>query len=246
MRLHVIQHVPFEGAGAVSRWANSRGFELTSSLALTEEYPACDEIDFLVVMGGPMDADDEVASPWLHAEKHFVVECIAAGHPVLGVCLGAQILAEVIGGRVRRNPEREIGWYPVEKTAEGAAELLFSSWPDSLVVGQWHGDTFDLPTGLESCYSSEAATNQAFVFDRRVVGVQFHLEWTEPGLDELLGKCAGDLRERGVWVMSADEILDEAPERIAAAQPWLYSLLDGMMAESDRLSQVGTGRDAAS
>jgi GMP synthase-like glutamine amidotransferase len=246
MRLHVVQHVPFEHPGLIAEWARARGFEITSALALKEEYPAAADVDFLAVMGGPMDADDENASPWLHAEKHFVVECVAAGIPVLGVCLGAQILAEVIGGEVKRNPEREIGWFPVTKTAEGFAEPLFATWPESLVVGQWHGDTFDLPTGLESSFSSEAAANQAFVFDRRVVGVQFHLEWTQSGLAELIARCNADLEQRSVWVMSGSEILDEAPERISASTPWLYSLLDGMVAESDRLAKTGSERDSTS
>lgn len=231
MRVHVIQHVEFEGPGKIGEWAAARGYEVTTTLALTEEYPRCEHIDFLVVMGGPMDADDEVASPWLHAEKHFVVECIAAGHPVLGVCLGAQILAEVLGGKVRRNPNKEIGWYAVEKTSFGALEPLFAHWPDALVVGQWHGDTFDLPGSLEPLYSSEAASNQAFVFDHRVVGLQFHIEWTAEGLSALLEACGSELEQRSQFVQSATEIEDEAPERLSATDELLYELLDGMVAE---------------
>ena len=228
MRLHVIQHVPFEGPALIAQWAAERGHELTSSLALTEEYPSIDELDFVVVMGGPMDADDEVASPWLHAEKHFLVEAIAAGKLVLGVCLGAQIVAEVLGGTVKRNPEREIGWFSVELTPSGRAEPLFAELPDTMVVGQWHGDTFDLPAALEPLMSSEACRNQAFVFDGRVVGLQFHLEWTQESLDLLIDECAGELGLRDRWVMSAQEIMDEAPERIEAGRITLFSVLDAM------------------
>jgi GMP synthase-like glutamine amidotransferase len=232
MRLHVIQHVDFEGPALIAEWAEARGHELTACLALTEEYPTCEEIDFLVVMGGPMDADDETKSPWLHAEKHYIAECVAAGHAVLGVCLGAQIIAEVLGGTVKRNPEREIGWYTVEKTEEGGVEPLFAGWPETLVVGQWHGDTFDLPAGLEPVYSSEACVNQAFVFDRRAVGLQFHIEWTEPSLAGLVDHCRDELTGGALWVMSESEIVDEAPERIVANREWLFSLLDALMAES--------------
>ena len=112
MRVHVIRQVPFEGPAAIAEWAAERGHEVTESLALLEEFPDPADVDFLVLMGGPMAADDEAANPWLHAEKRFAAAVIAAGRPVLGVCLGAQILAEVIGGTVRRNDVAEIGWYP--------------------------------------------------------------------------------------------------------------------------------------
>ena len=237
MRLHVIQHVTFETPALVSVWAAERGYELTTSLAPAEEYLTCDQIDFLVVLGGPMDADDEVASPWLHAEKHFIAECISAGHAVLGVCLGAQIIAEVLGGKVRRNPDKEIGWYAVEKTLPGRDEPLFAEWPDSFVAGQWHGDTFDLPAGLKPLYSSEACANQAFVFDQRVVGLQFHLEWSEGSLGELVETCRDELTSGQMWVMSASEILDEAPDRVSHCQRLLGSLLDRMVAL--RLGEAG-------
>ena len=230
MRVHVVQHVTFETPALIADWAGEHGYELTMNLALTEEYPACEDIDFLVVLGGPMDADDEAASPWLHTEKHFIASCIATGHGVLGICLGAQIVAEVLGGRVRRNPEREIGWYSVCKTAVGESEQLFAEWPESLVVGQWHGDTFDLPEGLEPLYSSEACANQAFVFDRRVVGLQFHMEWSEESLAALVANCGSELTGGAMWVMSASEIIDEAPERIAANRALLTTMLDSMSA----------------
>lgn len=233
MRLHVIQHVPYEGPALIAQWAADRGHALTSGFALTEEYPSCDEVDVLVVMGGPMDADDETASPWLHAEKHYLAECIASGRGVLGICLGAQILAEVLGGRVRRNEYKEIGWYHVAKTAEGKIQGLLSSWPDGFVVGQWHGDTFDLPDGFEPLLSSEACTNQAFVFDDRVVGLQFHLEWTEESLADLIEACGAELEMQGLWTTSAIQIEDEAPERIADSRELLYSLLDALAAELD-------------
>ena len=231
MRLHVIEHVTFETPALIGEWARERGHELTSSVASSEEYPDCEEIDFLVVLGGPMDADDEVTNPWLHTEKHYIAQCIATGHIVLGVCLGAQIIAEVLGGRVRRNHEREIGWYAVHKTEFADSEPLFVGWPEYFVAGQWHGDTFDLPGGLEPLYSSEACANQAFVFDRRVVGLQFHLEWTEESLAQLVDACRAELNGGALWVMSASELVDEAPERIAANKELLFQLLDDMTAE---------------
>ena len=239
MRLHVIQHVPFEGPSLIAEWAAERGHELTSGLALTEEFPAIDDIDFLVVLGGPMAADDEVVSPWLHGEKHYIAEAIAAGKLVLGICLGAQIVAELIGGTVRRNREPEIGWYAVSRTQAGLEERLFAGLPETMVVGQWHGDTFDLPVGLEPLMSSEACVNQAFVFDGRVVGLQFHLEWTFESVAALLAACGDELVLGPQWVTSASQIEEEAPERVEASRAWLFMLLDAMALRGPGLAGLG-------
>jgi GMP synthase-like glutamine amidotransferase len=239
MRLHVIQHVTFEAAGAIADWADERGHAVTSGLALTEEFPAVSDIDFLILMGGPMAADDEAGNPWLVAEKRFAAEAIAGGKLVLGVCLGAQILAEVLGGVVRRNEHREIGWHAVGRTLAGRLEPLFSAWDEIVIVGQWHGDTFDLPAGIEPSWTSEACRNQAFVFDRRVVGLQFHLEWDEADVELLISKCASELAEGGPWVMGAEQIIKDAPGVIGECRELLFGLLDRMAATGVGLAADG-------
>jgi len=211
---------------------------MATVLASLEEYPSVEDVDLLVIMGGPMDADDEVASPWLRAEKHFIAAAIAAGHPVLGVCLGAQILAEVLGGTVLRMEYPEIGWYPVQRTPEGGDEPFFSAWNEPSVVGQWHGDTFELPAGIEPALSSEACRNQAFVFDGRVVGLQFHLEWTEQALADLVAECSGDLVGGGPYVMTAEQIAQGARLGIPAGAERLFALLDA-------LAGIETGQQGA-
>jgi GMP synthase-like glutamine amidotransferase len=230
MHLHAIQHVEFEGPGPLAEWAEERGHVLTSSMAPSGEFPACGSVDFLVILGGPMDADDETASPWLHAEKHFVADCITSGRVVLGICLGAQIIAEVLGGKITRNAEKEIGWYPITKGEFAADTRLFDVWPDALVAGHWHADTFSLPTGLRPVFSSEACRNQAFVFDHRVVGLQFHAEWTPQALADLVAACPDDLESPGRWIMSAEEIQGEAPKNVEADRRLFFSLLDRMVA----------------
>jgi GMP synthase-like glutamine amidotransferase len=228
MRIHIVQHVPFEGPGLIAEWAAEQGHDLDIGLAITESYPSPEVIDLLVVMGGPMDADDEIASPWLTAEKRFIAEAIAEGRLVLGICLGAQILAEVLGGRVKRAEQPEIGWYSVRLTGEGASEPLFDRWPDEVVVGHWHGDTFDLPLGLEPALSSEITPNQAFVFDDRVVGLQFHLEWDERTLNALISESADDLDDDGPTIMTAEEFAAGAAEHVPACRELLFGLLDDM------------------
>ena len=228
MRLHVIQHVDFEGPGLIFDWAQESGHSVSVSLALTEEFPALDEFDWLVSMGGPMDADDEVSNPWLRAEKRLIASSIEDGKLVLGVCLGAQIVAEAIGGRVRRNDEPEIGWFPVALTSEGAASRVFGVLPDEFTPASWHSDTFDLPLGVPAAASSEATPSQAFEFEDRVWGVQFHLEWDEPALERIIEHCADDIGV-GKYVQSAEEILGRE-DLFRDGRELLYELLDAMEA----------------
>lgn len=229
MRVHVIKHVPFEGPGSIAQWAASRFHTLTESYAPSEEPPALAPGDILCVMGGPMAADDEAASPWLVAEKLAIAAALDEGVSVLGVCLGAQILAHVIGGSVARNPQREIGWYPVCASMAATTDPVFSAFPAELVVGHWHGDTFTLPSGTDAVLSSDVTANQAFsALGGRAVGLQFHLEWTEQGLADLARECADELQTTEQTVSTAEELLRQAPERIPACADALFGVLDRM------------------
>ncbi len=219
MRIHVIRHAAFEGPGLIAEWAKAGGHSLGESSALTEEYPRFDEVDLVVVLGGPMAADDHEANPWLAAEKRYLNRAVSQGVHVLGVCLGAQILAEVAGGRVRRNVSPEIGWFPVRVTESATTGPVFSGFPDGLVVGHWHSDTFDLPPGAQPALSSEATPNQAFsLAGGRLVGLQFHLEWTAELLGRLIAECGDDLASGGRYVVSAAEMAAQAEQHVSACR----------------------------
>ena len=228
MRIHVVQHAEFEGPGLIAEWAAARGHELSCAFALTEQFPAPGAVDLLVVLGGPMGASDDAAYPWLTAEKRFIAETIAAGQPVLGICLGSQILAEVLGGSVRRNRTPEIGWFEVALSPEAADKPVLAAWPRAFTVGQWHGDTFEVPERVRVLASSDACDNQLFVFGHRTVGMQFHLEWDEAALATLISTCSDDLEAGDAYVMDAQRMRDEAPVRIAACRSLLFSLLDAL------------------
>jgi len=231
VRVHVIVHVPFEGPALIAEWAESRGHSVTGSLALTEEYPPIWDVDMLVVMGGPMAADDEANNPWLAAEKRYVFEALGSDTIVLGVCLGCQIVAEVAGGAVCRNECREVGWYPLALTDAGRLDPVFSAFPDGLVVGHWHGDTAVLPNGTQPALSSEACINQAFTLDGgRVVGMQFHLEWSVEALATLIEECGDEISVGGAYVDSSTSMAEQAPARIGACAEALFALLDRMSA----------------
>lgn len=231
MRIHAIKHVPFEGPGTIAEWAAVRGHVLTEQLALTEEFPSLESVDMLVVMGGPMAADDDRGNPWLVTERAYVAQAAEAGKLVIGVCLGAQIIAAALGGEVRRNPVREIGWFEVRHTDTAGADPVFSAFPEGLVVGHWHGDTFTLPVGVDAALANAATANQAFsAHGGRVVGLQFHLEWTARALADLAEQCADELAEGGEWVQSAESILAQATARLEPCREALFALLDRMTA----------------
>lgn len=226
MHIRVIQHVEFEQPGLIAEWAAERGHSLSVTRAWVDAFPPPAPHDLLVVLGGPMGAADDDVLPWLRPEKRFIAETIAAGGPILGVCLGAQIIATVIGGSVRRNRETEIGWYPVMPTPEARSSALFGDWPAEVVVGHWHGDTFELPNGMQPLLSSEHCRNQAFVFDEHVAGIQFHLEWTIPLLVGMVDACGDEFDQPGDAIMPASDLLGGLEVGQAECRELLFALLD--------------------
>lgn len=232
MRIRVIQHVEFERPGRIAEWAALRGHELLLTRAWADPFPVHDGADLLVVLGGPMGACDEAQHTWLGEEKRHIAEAISRDCPVLGVCLGAQILATIIGGSVTRNAQPEIGWFPVSRTAAADGVSLFAEWPETAMVGHWHGDMLVLPPESTPVLSSAACPNQAFVFRDRVVGVQFHLEWTDALMRDMVAKCAEDVATPGKWVMLADDLLSGEREFGEACRQLLFGLLDGLIARA--------------
>lgn len=184
-----------------------RGHLLTAThLYRAEELPPIDQLDWLIVMGGPMGVHDERQFPWLSREKSFIREAVESGKTVLGVCLGAQLIADALGAKVFKNEHREIGWFPIRRNAEAEGTVLGTVFPDSLEVFHWHGDTFELPSGASLLASSEACRNQGFVVDDRIVALQFHLETTPESAQALVDNCRREL-DGSRYVQSEDEIL---------------------------------------
>jgi GMP synthase (glutamine-hydrolysing) len=176
--LLVLQHIACEPPAAFEDELRSRGLEL-ERVELDEGDTLLDWRDFagLVAMGGPMGAYEEEAHPWLAAEKRAMREAAEAGHPVWGVCLGAQLLAGALGAHVYPGEAAEVGLLPVELTQAAASDPVFEGAPSSFPSLQWHGDTFELPDGATLLASSSAYRNQAFVY-KSAYGLQFHVEVT--------------------------------------------------------------------
>jgi GMP synthase-like glutamine amidotransferase len=227
MRVHCFQHVPYETLGFIETWCRSRGYELSITRWYAgEKPPDLTRIDMLIVLGGPMSVHDVSEHPWLVGEKEFLAQTIEADRPILGICLGAQLLAERLGASVRRMPHKEIGWFPIRRVdpAEPYARLL----PLEAPVFHWHGETFDIPVGAVRLAESDVCTNQAFVHRDRILALQFHLEMTWDGIKEIIGHVGGELVERPT-VQSAKEILSD-PDRYEATHPILAALLDRLAA----------------
>ncbi|HSI10585.1 MAG TPA: type 1 glutamine amidotransferase [Chthoniobacter sp.] len=224
MRIHSLEHQPEEGPAKIADWAAARGHTLSrTALYAAEPPPALETFDLLVIMGGGMNIYQHRDHPWLVEEKAFLRRAIDAGKPILGICLGAQLLADVLGGKVYQNPEKEIGWFPVTFTDRSG---LFAGFPETMNVMHWHGDTFDLPPGACLIGSSEGCPRQAFVWGDRVVGLQFHLEMGAVNVADLATVAAEDLTP-GRFVQSSAQ-LTETPADLPVAHSSLFTLLDAL------------------
>ena len=195
MHVLALRHAPLEGIGSIAAALDRHGIEVRQA-----SWPVDRPVDLaassgLILMGGPMSANDDL--PWIPHEIAAIREALQRGIPVLGICLGAQLIARALGARVYRNAEKEIGWSPLHWTPAAAADPLFHCFSDPEMVFQWHAETFDLPPGAEHLAYSGACRQQAFRAGANVYGIQFHLEVTPPIVEDWLRQDAacGHLRE---------------------------------------------------
>jgi GMP synthase-like glutamine amidotransferase len=228
MRLHYIQHVPFEGPANIGSWAEDQGWQISGTrLYGGEKLPGPDEFDWLVVMGGPMNIYEEKDYQWLAAEKRFIRKAVENDKIVLGICLGAQLIADVLGGRVVRNRHKEIGWYPVSLSPEGLASVPFKGFPNRFTAFHWHGDTFSLPPGAVMLAESEACPAQAFSANAgRVLALQFHLESSIESMRALIQNCSHELID-GEYIQGADAIL-QRKENFLSIHETMLRLFENM------------------
>lgn len=207
MKVHYLQHVPFEGLASIEPWAKSKDHALSATRFYNNEpLPKVEDIDSLVIMGGPMNIYEESKYPWLAQEKKFVEQAIEKEKIILGICLGSQLIADVLGAKVFQNPYKEIGWFPIELTSEAQTSQVFNVLPKQLTVFHWHGDTFELPSGATRMARSEGCENQAFIYGERVVALQFHLESTKGSVQKIIENCVDELVE-GRYIQKPEEML---------------------------------------
>ena len=221
-QIQVLQHVPFEGLGSIAAWLAAQRADVgITRLFAGDPVPRADRTGALIALGGPMSVNDEDALPWLRPEKQLVRDTVARGTPVLGVCLGAQLIASALGARVYRGAAREIGWFPVYGVPGVTPSFQL---PSETLVFHWHGETFDLPAGAVRLAGSTACANQAFQVGRNVVALQFHLETTPAGVEALVEHCRDELVP-GLYVQSERELRAAPAESYAAINRLMRDLL---------------------
>ncbi|MGH8506100.1 MAG: type 1 glutamine amidotransferase [Stenotrophobium sp.] len=227
MKVHWLQHVAFEDLGCIAPWLAARNATVTQTrLYAGETLPKSDDFDWLIVMGGPMNIYEEAAYPWLRAEKTLIRDACAAGRKLLGICLGAQLIAGALGAPVTRNAQQEIGWFPVRMSAAAAQSKLFAGFPERYDALHWHGDTFAIPSGAKLLASSEACAHQAYECDGRVAAIQFHLEVTAANARVWL---AQEPLTPARYVQTAEEILSDIG-RFAENNRLMVKLLENLSA----------------
>jgi GMP synthase (glutamine-hydrolysing) len=225
MRIHYFQHVPYEGLGNIEGWIKSKKYSLSATRFYTADpLPQLAEIDLLIIMGGPMGAYDDKKYPWLTAEKQFIQESINAGKKVLGICLGAQLIAMVLGAKVYPHIHKEIGWFPLKVTEEGMESKVFNDFPNEFLAFHWHADTFSFPRGAARLAETVACRNQAFSYGDKVIGLQFHLDAKRENIEQWIGNGAAEL-EKEQYIQTSEQML--APEdEFEKIQEYMYKILD--------------------
>lgn len=221
MRIHYLQHVPYEPLGSIAPWAQRHGHTVSGTHVYAEhKFPEQDSFDVLVVMGGPMSVNDEGKHPWLRDEKNFIEQTLKEDKAVLGFCLGGQLIANASGAPVAPNAYREIGWFPI-RCSDGAGELF----PEGVMVFHWHGERFELPSGAVHLASSEGCDNQAFLLGDRVLAMQFHMEFTPEIVAAMAQRLRNEMGEGGPYVQDTETMLGD-PQAFENLKQLCFDTLD--------------------
>ena len=220
-------HVPHEGPGVISRWIKKHHHRLEYTRFYNgDPLPDPDTTDLLVIMGGPMNVFDYHIHPWMQEELDWVTSFTATGKPVIGICLGAQIIAASLGSEVFPGKQKEIGWHNLQFLPSLGDYRICRDLPSPRKVFHWHGDTFHIPPGAIRIAESQEFANQAFIFESRVIAFQFHLEVTPEGVRKLVENCRDEL-VAGPYIQSEKEILEEK-RFYRENQALMYRFLDYM------------------
>lgn len=227
MKFLAILHAPHEGLGLIKEWIALGNDEITEKYAWEiQPVESLEPYDGIILMGGPMSVNDEDQYPWLKTEKQLISKAIEEERKILGICLGAQLLANCLGARVFKNPEPEIGWFPVKK------KFFMHSWfpifddNEKEFVFHWHGETFDLPDGSIPLFETDGCKNQAFAVEDRILGLQFHPEITEAMISDFIKHNHHDIRPAR-YIQAEARMISNHKLYGEVSQNMLFDLLDG-------------------
>jgi len=207
MRIHAIMHAPFEILGAIEKWVKEKNHLLSETHTyLNQKLPDVAEFDLLVIMGGPQSPLEIKKFPYLQNEIELTKQVIKANKPIIGICLGAQIIAEALGAETTPSEFKEIGHYPIQLTKEGLEDPIFSHFDREFNVMHWHNDMPGLPTNAVLLAKSKGCSRQAFRYGDRIYGFQFHLEMTHELIKGMMEHCEADLAP-GKYIRSREEMM---------------------------------------
>lgn len=227
MHIHFVQHVAFEYPGSILDWALANNHTTSYTKVFEgDDFPIPTEYDMLVIMGGPMGVYEEDIHPWMKDEKLCIKAAIDAGKKVLGVCLGSQFIASVLGETVAPHTLKEIGWWPVQKVTE---HPVTTGLPATFTTFHWHADTFKLPQGAIQLFSTPQCEQQGFVYSNHVVGLQFHMEVKEDLLDGMTEHEGNELTGTG-YVQNQQTIQQHLAEEAPKQTRYMHTLLDNFAA----------------
>lgn len=222
MRAHYLQHVPFEGLGYIQEWLTANGHSISSTRFYESPaaLPSVQDFDLLIIMGGPMNVNEEAKYSWLAAEKELIRQAIKANKKILGICLGAQLIAAAAGGRVFPHMVKEIGWFPVT-FQDSFAKWLGKSIPAEQIFFHWHGDTYTLPEGFFNHATTEACGQQLYTSGNNIVGIQFHPEMKTEGVKALVENDGDELQNKPFiqtkqTILSTQQYFEKAEELMNA------------------------------
>ena len=225
LNIRCLMHVPFEGPAIITDWIGKRNHILKYTRFYEgDPLPDASSVEMLVIMGGPMNVFDFHIHPWMQDEIEWVTSYISTGKPVLGICLGAQIIAAALGVEVHPGKHREIGWHNLQFLPSLGDYRIWQDLPATRKVFHWHGDTFPIPKGATRIASSHAFPNQGFIYNNRVLALQFHLEVTPASVKDLVDNCRDELVP-GPYIQSEEEILGEG-KVYQTNQELMFRLLD--------------------
>ena len=227
MHIHFIQHMPFEYPATIADWTAENN-HTTSYTKVFEDatFPAIDTLDMLVIMGGVMGVYEADKYDWMPAEKSFIRNAIEANKKILGICLGAQFIAEALGANVFPHTLKEIGWLPVEKVT---THPLTNKLPGTFTAFHWHSDTFTLPPNAIHLFKTKGCAQQGFVYNNHVAGLQFHLEVKEDLLNGMSKHERAELVS-AEYVQTEKELKTLMHQHIGSQKKYMYDLLDAFTA----------------
>ncbi len=241
IRAFSLEHAPYEDPVYITKWLKDHNIRITSiKLFEGDSLPEISEVDLLIIMGGPMNIYEEEKYPWLPGEKKFIKDAISADIPILGICLGGQLIADVLRGKVTKASIPEYGWHMVNRLPD--IELSFlreqatesSPFPKSIMVFQWHQDTFRIPPGSLPLYGSERCQNQAFIYLDKVIGLQFHPEMDPKTIRDFLSlPCTIKELELNGQLPVQSDILDKL-DLCAHGNEFIAGVLEYLMSSLKR------------